>query len=527
MKAGNRARGWQVQPDAGDAMLPAMSNSASSAGRVRFAVLLAGAFGVLAVVFGWRAYASLAEAIANDPAHLKERFANELVIMVVAAVVCGFAIALAASSVAVAPLIDMRRVATAMRADLGIRTGVRGGDEVGMLGEALDNLADWVATEKSSLEEDRNRLAAILDSMTEGVLVTQASDGSVALANASLREMLLLDRSILGRSPIEAIRIAGLDDILNAAQRGEASGEIELGGLRPRRLLVRAAPLRGGDPKGKRGLVAVFNDVTDLRRLETMRRDFVANVSHELRTPIAAIRAAADTLANGALRDPEAAGSFVDIVGRHATRLQALVEDLLELSRIEARQWRLEMTPVEARAAAQAAIDTVSAAAKERGTTLRNLVDDHFGATRADRRAVEQVLVNLLDNAVKYAGAGAVVEVRARRDGARVSLSVQDDGPGIEKKHLSRLFERFYRVDAGRSRAVGGTGLGLAICKHLVEAMGGTIEVQSQPGVGTSFTMNLRDDEAPKDASPPLRDSNATNAAGVESAESAAEPPPG
>ncbi len=474
-------------------MLGSMSNSASPAGRVRFAVSLAAAFGALALVFAWRVYGALAELTARDPGQLKERLANELVFMVVAAAVCGFAIALAASTVAVAPLIDMRRVASAMRRDLGIRTGVRGGDEVGQLGEALDNLADWVATEKSSLEEDRNRLAAILDSMTEGVLVTQASDGSVALANASLREMLLLDRSILGRAPIEAIRIAGLDDILRKAQSGEASGDIELGGLRPRRLLVRAAPLRGGDPKGKRGLVAVFNDVTDLRRLETMRRDFVANVSHELRTPIAAIRAAADTLASGALADPQAAGAFVDIIGRHATRLQALVEDLLELSRIEARQWKLDIAPVDVRAAAQAAIDTVSVAARERGTTLRNLVDERFGAARADRRAVEQVLVNLLDNAVKYAGQGAVVEVRAERDGARVSLAVHDDGPGIEKRHLARLFERFYRVDAGRSRAVGGTGLGLAICKHLVEAMGGTIDVASQVGVGTTFTARLKD----------------------------------
>jgi two-component system phosphate regulon sensor histidine kinase PhoR len=236
--------------------------------------------------------------------------------------------------------------------------------------------------------------------------------------------------------------------------------------------------------------VVVFNDVTDLRRLESMRRDFVANVSHELRTPITAIRAAAETLAGGALSDPIAAADFVGIISRHSDRLERLVEDLLDLSRIEARRWQLAIEPLEIGEAITAAIETVGVAARSRGTSVRGNVPAGLVA-QADRRAVEQVLVNLLDNAVKYAAPSATIEVRARCSDGKLIVEVEDDGPGIDQRHLPRLFERFYRVDAGRSRSVGGTGLGLSIVKHLVEAMGGTVQVESRIGDGTTFIVSL------------------------------------
>jgi two-component system phosphate regulon sensor histidine kinase PhoR len=467
-----------------------MKGWGTPAGRIRVALVAAIAFGAACAIFAWRFYDLFGQEVhAGVPSVLRD----QLVILVVAGAACAFAIALTASWLAIAPVSDLTRTVHAMKRDLAVRSQLRGKDEVGELGEALDDLASWLGTEKASLEEDRDRLAAILESMAEGVLVTRGSDGAIVLANAALREMLLLDRRIVGRSPQEVIRVAGLDDVLERAEEEPegASGEIELGGLRPRRILIRAAPLRG--PGDGKGMVLVFNDVTELRRLETMRRDFVANVSHELRTPITAIRAAGETLAAGAIDDPVTAKEFCEIITRNAARLQSLVEDLLELSRIEARQWKLDVAPVDVRDAAQAAFETMASNAKQRGTRLVNSVSKEFGTIAADRRALEQVLTNLVDNAVKYAGASAKVEIGAERADGSARIRVRDDGPGIQPHHLPRIFERFYRVDAGRSRAVGGTGLGLSIVKHLVEAMGGKVEVESEMGVGTTFVVTLRD----------------------------------
>jgi two-component system phosphate regulon sensor histidine kinase PhoR len=467
---------------------------ATASGRIRVGLLSAAALALLCAAFGARAMSAM-RPVLTSPQLAETRLFELMVFLVVGAFVAGLAIALTASSVAVAPLSDLTLATIVMRRDLGMRSGMRGEDEIGRLGEAIDQLAAWVATEKRSLEDDRDRLAAILESMAEGVLVTGRDadrDGVIVLANRALREMLLLDRRITGRAPIEAIRVAGLDDILAAAKReGGAQGEIELSGIRPRRLLVRATPLRSAKRDAHTiGLVVVFNDVTDLRRLESMRRDFVANVSHELRTPITAIRAAAETLAGGALSDPTAAADFVGIISRHSDRLERLVEDLLDLSKIEARRWQLAIEPLEIGEAIGAAIETVGVAARSRGTSVRGNVPSGLVA-QADRRAVEQVLVNLLDNAVKYAAPSATIEVRARCSDGRLIVEVEDDGPGIDPRHLPRLFERFYRVDAGRSRAVGGTGLGLSIVKHLVEAMGGTVQVESRIAEGTIFSVSL------------------------------------
>jgi two-component system phosphate regulon sensor histidine kinase PhoR len=461
-----------------------MRAPASVAARIKVAVVAGLVLAAFAALFSTRIL-SLGQPESAHPIDLA-------VLLTVGAFVCGIAIALVSSSLAVAPLEGLVRTARAMRRDLGIRTRVKGEDEVGQLGESLDELAGWVGSEKEELEQDRNRLVAILESMAEGVLVTSAQ-GVVVLANAALRQMFLLDRAIVGRSPMEAIRLAGLDEILARAEGSEtgASGEIELGGMRPRRVLVRVAPMPKDDDDERAPLVAVFNDVTELRRLESVRRDFVANVSHELRTPIAAISSSAETLAGGALDDPKAAEEFVDIIGRHATRLRRLVEDLLELSRIEAKEWKLEIAPLDPDELLGAAIDAVAVHAAERKAKISRSVAEGVGMVRADRRALDQVLVNLIDNAVKYGGAEPSIDVSVARKNGAVVFRVRDRGPGIEPRHLTRIFERFYRVDAGRSRAVGGTGLGLSIVKNLVDAMGGTVEVESEVSVGTTFVVSL------------------------------------
>ncbi len=460
-----------------------MKSPATVAARVRVAIVCGLALCLLAGAFMFRVHDAV-------PAADKRTVFELGVLLVIGAALCGVAIALVASSVAIAPLDALTITARAMRRDLGLRTRIRGEDELGQLGEALDGLAAWVSSEKQGLEDDRNRLVAILESMTEGVLVTSgegAHDGVVVLANAALREMFLFERAIVGRPPVEVIRAAGLDEIFTrAAQtKSASSGELELHGLRPRRVFVRVAPIKADRP----GLVAVFNDVTELRRLESVRRDFVANVSHELRTPIHAISASAETLQNGALDDRASAADFVDIIRRHAARLQLLVEDLLELSRIEAREWKLELEDTDAAEVITAAIEAVAVAAAQREATITRA--ETSLRVSADRRALEHVLSNLLDNAVKYGGQKPVIELTVERAGDRVLFRVRDHGPGIEPRHLPRIFERFYRVDAGRSRAIGGTGLGLSIVKNLVEAMHGSVEVESRVGLGTTFTVSL------------------------------------
>jgi two-component system phosphate regulon sensor histidine kinase PhoR len=402
------------------------------------------------------------------------------------------ALAFVAAGVFTRSIRHLTATARKMQTDLSMRTRLRGEDDISRLGMALDELAAELERSLGDLSQQREKLEAMLDAMQEGVLVTD-DDGSITVANRALRRMLLAG-DLIGRQPIEALRNAELHDLLTLAMetRKPVSRELDFGRIRRRRARVQVSPLSG---EKSRGVVAVFFDVTDLRRLETMRRDFVANVSHELRTPIASIRATSETLRGGALDEPETAREFVEIIDRNAQRLHRLVEDLLDLSKIEAKELDLRVEALDARASAEAAALLIRPAAEQKKTTLS--VDAPEGLRlRTDARALEQILTNLIDNAVKYCPPGARVTVKAREatpetGRERVIFEVIDDGPGIDAAHLPRLFERFYRVDTGRSRALGGTGLGLAIVKHLAEALGGQVSVESSLGRGSVFRVDL------------------------------------
>ncbi|HVE83785.1 MAG TPA: ATP-binding protein [Myxococcales bacterium] len=374
--------------------------------------------------------------------------------------------------------------------DLEARSRVGGSDELGELGRALDALAHGLSATLGALRSERDLLGGVLTAMSEGVMMVDA-EGKVAMMNRALRQMLLLDSSAVGKRPLEVIRRADLEEILERARRGQEAvlEEMDLPGLKPRRVLVHAMRLDLQSP----ALLAVLVDVTDLRRLESMRRDFVANVSHELRTPIASVRTAAETLRTAMQKDPVAAQGFVEMVERNADRLHRLVEDLLDLSRIESRELKLSTQTLELGSALEHSAGLFAGRASEKGLKLSVERGERPVLVRADRRALEQVVSNLVDNAVKYCPAGAEIRVRAAPEpgGQQVRVRVEDSGPGIEARHLPRLFERFYRVDPGRSREVGGTGLGLSIVKHLVEAMGGAVDVSSTPGQGTTFSFTL------------------------------------
>ena len=372
--------------------------------------------------------------------------------------------------------------------ELDLRSRLDTQDEIGELGRTLDHLAENLSRSLRELRDDRDLLGRILEAMGEGVLVLD-SERRILLFNGSLREMLLLDTTALGRPAIEVVRNAELQTLVDAAIVGQepVTGEIEVAGLRPRRLLVHATRLLG-EP---RCVLVVLFDVTEVRRLETVRKDFVANVSHELRTPIAAVMSAAETLRTAARTDPAAAGSFVDMIERNARRLGDLVQDLLELSRIESKEFRLARDSFDLSGVVARALEFHEERATQKRIRMTAALSPHLPAVRGDATALERVLSNLIDNAVKYCPEGAAVVVTAEDLSGKLRVTVSDDGPGIEARHLPRLFERFYRCDPGRSRAMGGTGLGLSIVKHLVEAMGGTVQVESTPGQGARFSFTV------------------------------------
>ncbi|MDP9002046.1 MAG: ATP-binding protein, partial [Myxococcota bacterium] len=373
--------------------------------------------------------------------------------------------------------------------DLSVRTRLVGHDELAELGQALDRLAGSLATTLGQLQAERDLHRRILEAMQEGVVVVDRH-GRILLVNPALRSMLLLGTDAVGKLLIETVRHAQLEELLAAAREepSEASQlEIELPGLKPRRLLMHAAPLSGDDE----GLLVVFVDVTELRRLESLRRDFVANASHEIRTPIAAVRSATETLRSGALEDPRAAARFVDIIERNAQRLQSLLEDMLELSKLESNEFKLKRERVELGSVVPLVLALFRERAEKKAVRLSAELARSPGAVEGDARALEHVLSNLVDNAVKYCPAGSRVVVSASLEGDRINLVVSDTGRGIAAEHLPRIFERFYRVDAGRSRELGGTGLGLSIVKHMVEAMRGKVWVESEVGRGATFIVSL------------------------------------
>jgi len=372
--------------------------------------------------------------------------------------------------------------------DLSVRTRLHGRDELAELGSHLDRLAATLSVTLGGLRSEVDLQRRILEAMHEGVVVVDR-DGRIVLVNPALRAMLLLGADAVGKLLMETVRHAQLHNMLEDARDAldDRPVEIELPGLKPRRVLVQAAPLSGDDE----GLLFVFVDVTELRRLESLRRDFVANASHELRTPIAAVRSATETLRSGALSDAVAAARFLDIIERNSVRLQNLVEDMLELSKLESNEFKLKRERVELERVVPLVLALFRERADKKGVRLAAELLSPLPDIEGDARALEHVLSNLVDNAVKYCPAGTSIVVRASEADDRVRLVVADTGPGIAPEHLSRVFERFYRVDAGRSRDLGGTGLGLSIVKHMVEAMRGKVSVESGVGKGSTFIVSL------------------------------------
>ena len=360
---------------------------------------------------------------------------------------------------------------------------------------ALDDCRGRIRQRVEQLTMERSRLEGILESITEGIMVT-GRDGRVVMANSALCQLFGIRESLQGRLPVEVVRNNQVEEAISRSLgEGKAtSTEVTLRGAGECFLDVHIAPVKKGEECI--GAVSVFYNITKLRQLERVRKDFVANVSHELRTPLTAIKGYAETLADGALDDRKAAERFVQIISSHADRLNRLLDDILDLSRLEAENLEVEFEPCRLRKIAETCISSVAQTASRKEINIDLEVAEDL-RVMCDGKLVEQAMLNLLDNAVKYTPEGGAIQLRAREEEKqggedRVVVEVSDTGIGIPSKDLERIFERFFRVDKGRSRAMGGTGLGLSIVRHIIQAQGEKVWVESELGKGTTFSFTLK-----------------------------------
>lgn len=423
-------------------------------------------------------------------------FSSRLLAAAIAIGALGAAIALALSRRVIRPLEELEEAAGRFAAgDLSFRAPASGSEETARLAQTFNQMAAQLDDRFRAIAEQRNEQEAVLSSMVEGVLAVDADERVTTMNLAAGRLLGIEPHRALGRSIQEVTRNADVQKFVSEAGRSEDVVESELTLHSPDVRVLQGHGARIRDSRGRRiGTVVVLNDVTRMRQLETLRRDFVANVSHELKTPITSIKGFVATLLDGAMQNPEDARRFLEIVSRHSDRLSSIIDDLLSLSRIEQedQEGSLETARSGVRETIKRAIDSCASTAAERQIRLDlECSEGLVGVFNA--RLVEQAVTNLIDNAIKYSEAGSAVAVTARRVGHVTEVAVRDHGVGIEAQHLDRLFERFYRVDKARSRKLGGTGLGLAIVKHIALAHGGTVQVESTPGLGSTFTLKIPD----------------------------------
>ncbi|HEX6214148.1 MAG TPA: ATP-binding protein [Vicinamibacterales bacterium] len=361
-----------------------------------------------------------------------------------------------------------------------------GDDDLGGVARAMDQAAHELGRRVDHLTRDRARMAAILSSMIEGVLVVN-DQGRLQLVNDAARRILKLEQESLDRSYVEAIRHPGIVEHIGRALAGEETEALELSVTRDntRTLVARVTPVVAAG----RGAVLVMHDITDLRKADQVRRDFVANVSHELRTPLTAIKGYAEAL----LDDPEDADArekFLDIIHRHATRMERLVKDLLRLARLDAGQETVELVPCDVAGLLRGIANDFEPMAAQKQQTIETRVTPAAVTLRTDAAKLHDIARNLIENAVNYTPDGGAIDVRADVIDGQFVLTVADTGHGIEPDDLARVFERFYRVDKSRARP-GGTGLGLSIVKHLVQVLDGEVTASNQAGGGALFTVTL------------------------------------
>jgi two-component system phosphate regulon sensor histidine kinase PhoR len=399
------------------------------------------------------------------------------------------------------PLLDLTQgVKQVAAGDFGHQVFAPGTDEIGQLARTFNDMSQRLAAQFAQLEEDRQQLRAVLSAMVEGVIAVDAEQRILFVNQRAAQLLGISAERAVGRKLWETIRQRSIQDLVRRCQEaGERqSQELEWSGATLKSVAVHVAPFAG--PTGS-GAVLVVHDTSELRRLERLRQDFVANVSHELKTPLSVIKACVETLLDAAVDDEETRRSFLQQIAEQSDRLHALILDLLHLARIESGQQVLECGDVYLGEVVQACLERHRTRAESKRLRLEAVPPDsdrlaQSGQTGglaawADEEALHHILDNLVDNAIKYTPPDGAIRVRWLADGESAVLEVQDTGVGIPERDLPRIFERFYRVDKARSRELGGTGLGLSIVKHLVQSMQGSVQAESALGVGSTFRVRL------------------------------------
>jgi two-component system phosphate regulon sensor histidine kinase PhoR len=440
---------------------------------------------------GWVRAAQLAAEAAADQADIR----RVVVGTTLTALAAGLLAALVFARRLSRPLKSLTAAAAAVAGgDYGRRVHVSGGGrEVRDLADAYNRMAEELERQIAAAQSERRELEAVLAGMVEGVVAVDAEE-RIVLVNAAGAALLgVAPREVQGRPLWEVVRLPEVTDALATVLRERRARVSEIrrpDRPRDRTLRLHVSPL-GAPAEAPRGAVLVFHDITELRQLEQVRRDFVANASHELKTPVAAIRGLVETILDDDAMDPAVARGFLERVKAQTDRLGALVGEMLALSRLEGTGSALTLQRVDLREPVGDALEVLQAAATARGLALdADLGDDEVGV-HGSFEALRRVAANLLDNALKYTPEGGRVGVRVAFDGARGVLVVEDSGPGIAPVERERVFERFYRVDKGRGRDTGGTGLGLAIVKHLVQSMGGQVRIGDSPLGGARFEVSI------------------------------------
>jgi two-component system phosphate regulon sensor histidine kinase PhoR len=363
-----------------------------------------------------------------------------------------------------------------------------GDDELGTVARALDESVQEVGRRLGEQARDHARMEAILAGMVEGVIVVDPQ-GRLQLVNAAARQMLKLEEAWIGRPYVETIRLPAIAELVAGVLFGRTPSALQLSPPRDpsRTIMATAAPAAGAVAHG---VILVLHDITELRRADQIRRDFVANVSHELRTPLTAIRGYVEALSDDDV-NAEERQRFLGIIARHSQRMERLVKDLLRLARLDAGQETLDLIACDTRHLTDTLVADLTPAAAERGQRIEVAITPGAETIRADPAKLHDALRNLVANAITYAPEQSTIRIEAATEGRRVAIAISDEGPGIPEEDLSRVFERFYRVDKSRARDPGGTGLGLAIVKHLVELHGGTVRAENGPHGGARFTITI------------------------------------
>jgi two-component system phosphate regulon sensor histidine kinase PhoR len=392
------------------------------------------------------------------------------------------------------PIEQIKRTAESIaRGNFQARSQVEQSDEIGSLSEAMNQMAAHLRDRIDTVVRQRNEIEAMLSSMIEGVIAVDEEERIISMNQAAAAMFSCDIAQSQGRSIQEVVRNTVLHEFVKNALTSHEPVEKDIALHSDGEKIINAHGTVLQDSDGQEvGALIVLNDITRLWRLEHIRRDFVANVSHEIRTPITAIKGFVETLREGTVKDPKDTKRFLGIVEKHVDRLEAIIEDLLSLSRIErgGEGEHIMLQRARIRDVLLTALQVCEVKAVPKRISLELSCNEELKAN-INPALLEQAVVNLIDNAIKFSNAGSTVQVKAVETAGKISISVRDQGSGIEKEHLPRLFERFYRVDKARSRRMGGTGLGLAIVKHIAQVHGGEVSVESTPGKGSTFSIHI------------------------------------